>query len=93
MLPAPGEPLIRLATDMTAAEVISTCMSRVYDITADDQRMRNTFDLPEVERGQAFDRLRKDYPMRRECSAYAIDQASINPEHIDLVKSFGFTLV
>jgi erythronate-4-phosphate dehydrogenase len=93
MLPAPNDPLIRLATDMTAADVISTCMNRVYDITADDQRMRNTFDLPEVERGQAFDRLRKDYPMRRECSAYAIDQVSINPVHIDLVKSFGFTLV
>jgi erythronate-4-phosphate dehydrogenase len=93
MLPAPDDPLIRLATDMTAADVISTCMNRVYDITADDQRMRNTFDLPEVERGQAFDRLRKDYPMRRECSAYAIDQVSINPVHIDLVKSFGFTLV
>ncbi len=93
MLPTPADPVIRLAADMSAAEVISTCMNQVYDITADDQRMRNTFDLPEVERGQAFDRLRKDYPMRRECSAYRIDQASINPEHIDLLKSFEFTLV
>ena len=92
VLPKPEQPEIELSSAADEIEVISQCMRWVYDITADDQRMRDTFDLSGAERGQAFDRLRKQYPLRRECSAYRIDQTSVHPEHADVLKSFGFTL-
>lgn len=93
LLPAPDQPEISLSAEMDEIEVISHCMHVVYDIIADDQRMRDTFQLAAGERGQAFDRLRKDYPLRRECSAYKIDLDSVHPEHINLLKSFEFTLL
>jgi len=38
----------------------------VYDIEADDKRMRNMIKVKREERGNYFDRLRKEYPLRRE---------------------------
>jgi erythronate-4-phosphate dehydrogenase len=46
--------------------VLDEVVSRVYPIADDDARMRATLAVPDVERGRAFDRLRKDYPVRRE---------------------------
>jgi len=37
-----------------------------YDIEGDSERMAGTANLSDTERAQAFDRLRKDYPIRRE---------------------------
>jgi len=37
-----------------------------YDVRQDDARLRETLSLPETERALAFDRLRRDYPQRRE---------------------------
>ena len=64
LLPAPECPEIHLAPPYDNA--IAQCVSKVYDILGDDARMRATMALPEAERGPAFDRLRKDYPRRRE---------------------------
>jgi erythronate-4-phosphate dehydrogenase len=93
ILPKPGQPQISLSDDLSEFQAISSCMHRVYDIASDDRRMRDTFDLPATERGQAFDHLRKNYPVRRECSAYQIDKASINQQYTEMFKSFGFELV
>jgi erythronate-4-phosphate dehydrogenase len=37
-----------------------------YDVRQDDARLRATLSMPVAERAIAFDRLRKDYPIRRE---------------------------
>ncbi len=39
-----------------------------YDVREDDARLRAALSLPATERARAFDRLRKDYPLRREFS-------------------------
>lgn len=44
----------------------------VYDIEADDKRMKNMLKVNEEERGNYFDRLRKEYPLRREFFNYTI---------------------
>jgi erythronate-4-phosphate dehydrogenase len=44
----------------------------VYDIETDDKRMRNTMKVKREERGNYFDRLRKEYPLRREFVNYTI---------------------
>lgn len=37
-----------------------------YDLEGDDSRTRAILPLPDVARGESFDRLRKEYPIRRE---------------------------
>ena len=46
--------------------VIRDVVKRLYDIEADDRRLRETMALDDRARAKAFDRLRKDYPERRE---------------------------
>lgn len=62
LLPAPECPEITLGPGSTAKD----CVDRVYGLLADDARMRKTLELPPGERAAYFDRLRKDYPRRRE---------------------------
>lgn len=60
--------------DLTDANGIDSAIQhavhQVYDITADDRKLRNTATLPENQRGSAFDQLRKNYPLRREFASY-----------------------
>ncbi|NOY77723.1 MAG: DUF3410 domain-containing protein, partial [Calditrichaeota bacterium] len=46
--------------------LIHTVIKRVYDIRADDARLRRLIHLPREKRGHYFDSLRKNYPIRRE---------------------------
>ncbi|MDA0989313.1 MAG: DUF3410 domain-containing protein, partial [Verrucomicrobia bacterium] len=48
-------------------------VSRIYDINADDVRMRQSALDDPTARGRAFDALRKGYPDRREFAATTID--------------------
>jgi len=67
MMPAPAVPLIKIdPTDADEQELLRTVVKRVYDIEADDQRLREILSLPASERGRYFDQLRKHYPRRRE---------------------------
>lgn len=65
----PPSPHARLALDATGRneeDVLREAALRGYDIEADDRRLRAIADLPAGERGAYFDRLRKEYPQRRE---------------------------
>jgi len=55
LLVAPAEP-----------QAVGRAVLRAYDILADDARMREISGLPKLEQGSFFDRLRKQYPRRRE---------------------------
>lgn len=46
------------------------CVATAYDILADDARLRNA--LADPDPGKAFDRLRRDYPIRHEFPAYTV---------------------
>jgi erythronate-4-phosphate dehydrogenase len=47
-------------------DVLREAVLTVYDIEADDRRLRAMAGLPDGERVAYFDRLRKEYPQRRE---------------------------
>jgi erythronate-4-phosphate dehydrogenase len=49
----------------------------MYDIAADDRRLRQTLDQPPEERGAAFSRLRKEYPRRREFSRFMLPASAV----------------
>jgi len=66
-LPEAETPLVRLDTrKKKGEELLREAVKAVYDIEADDRRMRNLLSLSQEEIGPAFDRLRKEYPWRRE---------------------------
>lgn len=70
--------------ELTALEL----MQKVYDPRIDDYMLRQTLELPELERKQAFDQLRKQYRVRREFASLKVTGAQ-NPVELTAV---GFKL-
>ena len=73
---APGA-LPHLVFDATGKDfqtLAHDILTTLYDLPADHARMRDILAVPEPLRPQAFDRLRRDYPHRREfaCSPISI---------------------
>lgn len=67
LLPAPAVPEIRLEpSDRTEEDVIGDIVRRVYDIEADDRRLREIAGEEPRQRAAAFERQRQEYPVRRE---------------------------
>jgi erythronate-4-phosphate dehydrogenase len=67
LMPPPLCPRIELdATGIGDEDALRLIVPRMYDVCADDASLRKIADLPESERGPYFDRLRSDYPVRRE---------------------------
>lgn len=50
----------------TTLELMRALLAQRYSIAEDDQRFRSLGDLPDAARALGFDRLRKEYPQRRE---------------------------
>jgi erythronate-4-phosphate dehydrogenase len=66
-MPPPDVPSITLPGETPDVEgALREAVRRVYSIERDDAALRHTATLPSPERGPAFDRLRKEYPRRRE---------------------------
>lgn len=90
-LPPPRHvPAIRLTGAVWAD--LHQFVSQAYPIYEDDRRMRETLSLPEEQRAQAFDRLRKDYWPRRDFSAYVVDQPVTDLDLRQLMEKMGFNL-
>jgi erythronate-4-phosphate dehydrogenase len=64
--PSPHATLALDASGRDDEDVLREAALTVYDIEADDRRLRTIAGLPAGERGAYFDRLRKEYPQRRE---------------------------
>ena len=64
-----------------------------YDVREDAARLRATLLLPAAERAPAFDRLRKEYPLRREFSESAVLLSEPAGAPGQLLSGLGFQLV
>lgn len=67
LLPTPDVPSITV--DGAAANVqaeLAKAVFSIYDIRKDDAQMHTLLTMPAAERGPYFDRVRKEYPRRRE---------------------------
>jgi erythronate-4-phosphate dehydrogenase len=66
-LPAPLVPTLDIdARSIHDQTVVHNAVKSLYDIMADDRNTRQILALPAAEQGKYFDKLRKDYPIRRE---------------------------
>ncbi len=67
LMPAPQVPVIELnTTDGSDQQLLSQGLGRIYKIMHDDLNFREINNKPPDERGQCFDFLRRNYPVRRE---------------------------
>jgi erythronate-4-phosphate dehydrogenase len=79
-----------------AGDVLAVARAAVvacYDVRQDDARLRETLSLPATERALAFDRLRKDYPLRREFSESTLLLHEPAGALGQLLSALGFELV
>lgn len=90
----PEPPLSKLAFTRSAQarDAADTAIRACYDPRRDDARLRHTLRLPGVERGAAFDRLRRDYPVRREFSSVKIQLKGASRSLQDQFRVLGFKL-
>ena len=76
--------------DTTAALQQAVCFA--YDVREDDARLRDMTALPVDQRPQYFDRLRKEYPVRREFSETVIRLPGGNDELERTLSALGFVV-
>lgn len=87
-LPVIAESTIRLDDNFETTETkLDRLIKLVYDITADDRRLRALSNLPAAERGRYFDELRKKYPVRREFQNYTVSGGN---DVAAQIKALGF---
>lgn len=91
LLPAPECAEVRLRGGCgDVEEALRGAVRQVYDIRRDDAAMRELPDLPVERRGAHFDRLRKEYPRRREFFNTRAVVEPVDPELTATLAGVGF---
>jgi len=85
-VPAPAQPLDFTidACGKDVQTVLSEAITYTYDVCADSQALR---DAPEL-----FEKLRGDYPIRREAPAFTLTFVNGTPEMESVLAQFGFKI-
>jgi len=87
----PGAGVIEASTLSAGVAWQEACL-RAYDIQQDDQDLRSALAVAKDEprRTDAFDRLRKHYPNRREFSAWTVECEGIKSDELKQLAAAGF---
>jgi len=80
-------------SESRVAALLRAAVFSVYDIRADDARLRAMLALPPGEQPAYFDRLRKEYPVRREFSASSVLVDNAGSECEPILRGLGFPVV
>ena len=93
LLPPPLVPEIRLdPADLSEEAALWRIARPVYDIEADDRRLRAGATMDPKTRGEHFEQLRKNYPIRRE---FRFTHVMLSPGYPRLetkIRNLGFTI-
>jgi len=89
-MPEAPHPRLAAGTDGEDEDVLRELVRAVYDIEADDQRLRKILELPPPEQGSYFDQLRKTYPVRREFQNTVVEMSGARPSLRAKVVGVGF---
>jgi erythronate-4-phosphate dehydrogenase len=63
-----------------------------YDVRTDDEHLRRLFELAPEERPAYFDRLRKEYPVRREFAATPLVHGPLSDAQRQILAGLGFAV-
>ena len=92
-LPRPDVPLLMIdAGGRVDQKTLWDVVRPVYDITADDRRLRETLDMEAGARTGAFDRLRRHYPIRREFPFTKVNLNAATESLRHRIAGLGFAL-
>lgn len=89
-LPKPAVPLIEINGDNNKQEKLRRIVSKVYDINKDDSALRDMLKMPADKRTAFFDRLRREYPVRREFQNTKVLIKNADRGLIEKIKGIGF---
>ena len=92
-LPAPKVPQITITTDQLTGgiePVVRDTVQQVYAINRDDFNTREILQQNPDERGPFFDRLRKEYPERREFQNTVVNVPAGQAQLANILKGIGF---
>lgn len=86
-MPLPAQPLEFTldASGKSLQEVLSEAVLHTYDVLDDDRALRGH---PEL-----FEKLRGDYPVRREFTAFSVNLEGGTPEEAEILNKIGFNLM
>lgn len=92
LAPDSGHTRLQVADSSEADWLLTRALRWVYDVRDDDARMRAMLSqaTDTAQRRAGFDRLRKDYPLRRECAALDF-QGELPPAAQQLLQAAGFS--
>ena len=90
LLPQPECP--RITVDGKAPDALRKAVQSVYDIRQDDANMRGLLTVSQEERPKFFDRLRKEYPRRREFFNTVAEMSCPNAKLEATLTALGFKL-
>lgn len=81
----PENPLIKLdGSKLGEYSILADAILSTYDIESDDGALRASPHL--------FERLRGDYPLRREFNSYSFSAVNVDPTIIEKLKKLGFNI-
>ena len=94
-MPPPPLPVWRadaggVVTEAQEEAFLRPLVLRVYDIEADDRRFRETDSADAQVRAKGFDRLRGNYPMRRQFDATRVELLHATPRLLAKLAGLGF---
>jgi erythronate-4-phosphate dehydrogenase len=88
----PEAPLIKMvfSDEVDINTALRTVTHAAYDVRSDDAALRHVVADHHTAIGQGFDRLRKEYPVRREFTTLEVKLKHAKPELVSHLRSFGF---
>ena len=89
-LPKPSIPVIEINGDTDEQKTLRQIVSKIYDIRNDDSALRDMLKMPVDKRAAYFDRLRKEYPVRREFQNTKVLVTYANRRLVGKIKGIGF---
>jgi erythronate-4-phosphate dehydrogenase len=89
-LPKIGQTHLRIPEGKTDEEKLYRLFSSIYDIEKDDSKLKNITNYKPNERAGYFDRLRKEYPVRREFVNYTVNLSEKEKHLKKILESFRF---
>ena len=82
--------MIHLPPELSGVALLRWLLQLRYDISRDDSLLREVaMQQDEQARAEGFDRLRKQYPRRRELSGSPVFAPDANPADIELLEGLG----
>ncbi|QSP93588.1 4-phosphoerythronate dehydrogenase PdxB [Marinobacter salinisoli] len=91
-LPEPALSKVAFTSAAEEADAIRVALRLCYDPRPDDGRLRTIMTGSAEERAAGFDRLRRNYPVRRECSSVTVQLKGSSKSLQDSFRAVGFKL-